>query len=207
VTLASLLIFFHESICNSNSPGTESECYVTTDVRSSSLSWNKAPIWGLRPEFYYCQTVVGLLMWGALPDERTGLSFTIVAGPRQRSHSRVRVPWDSRFYFTLSDSRLPILSPPTTRRATVEVFDPASTRDRPRTFRYTSYIPSARIVRKHCLQRFFYCCASIRSCDTFLFSRYHATDNIMSQYTHAYCVRSFEHSYGKQLKVCPINSV
>jgi hypothetical protein len=35
-------------------------------------------------------------MWGALSDERTGLSFTIAAGPQQRSHSRVRVPWESR---------------------------------------------------------------------------------------------------------------
>jgi hypothetical protein len=49
-------------------------------------------MWGLRPDFYHCQTVVGLLMWGALSDERTGLSFKIAAGPRQRSHSRVRVP-------------------------------------------------------------------------------------------------------------------
>jgi hypothetical protein len=46
-------------------------------------------------------------MWGALSDERTSLSFTIAAGPRQRNHSRVRVPRDSRPYFTLSDSRLP----------------------------------------------------------------------------------------------------
>jgi hypothetical protein len=70
----------------------ESESYVTTDGQSASLSWNKAPIWGLRPDFYYCQTIEGLLMWGALSDERTSLSFTIAAGPRQRSHSRVRVP-------------------------------------------------------------------------------------------------------------------
>jgi hypothetical protein len=28
-------------------------------------------------------------MWGALSDEGTGLPFTIVAGPRQRSHSWV----------------------------------------------------------------------------------------------------------------------
>jgi hypothetical protein len=35
---------------------------------------------------------------------------------------------DSRPYFTVSDSRLPFSSPPTTRRVTVEVFDPASTR-------------------------------------------------------------------------------
>jgi hypothetical protein len=34
----------------------------------------------------------------------------------------------SRPYFTVSDLRLPFSSPPTTRRVTVEVFDPASTR-------------------------------------------------------------------------------
>jgi hypothetical protein len=45
-------------------------------------------------------------MWGALIDERTGLPFTIAAGPRQRSHSWVRVPWDSWPYFIVSDSRL-----------------------------------------------------------------------------------------------------
>jgi hypothetical protein len=67
-------------------------------------------------------------MWGAVSDERTGLSFTTAAGPRQRSRSWVRVPWDSWPHFTLSDLRLPFSSPPTTRRATVEVFDPASTR-------------------------------------------------------------------------------
>jgi hypothetical protein len=68
-------------------------------------------------------------MWGALSNERTGLLFTLTAGPRQRSHSRVRVPLDLRSHFTASNSRLPFSSPPTTRRATVEVFDPASTRD------------------------------------------------------------------------------
>jgi hypothetical protein len=115
---------------NSNSKVrvTEVESYVATDGQSVSLSWNKAPIWGLRPDLYYCQTVAGLLMWGALSDYRTGLSFTIAAGPRQRSHSVVRVPWDSGPYFTVSNSRLLFSSPPTTRGATVEVFDPASTR-------------------------------------------------------------------------------
>jgi hypothetical protein len=65
-----------------------------TDGLSASLPWNKAPIWGLRPDFYYCQTVAGLLMWGALSLKRMGLLFTIAAGPRQRNHFRVRVPWD-----------------------------------------------------------------------------------------------------------------
>jgi hypothetical protein len=77
----------------------ESESYITTDGQSASLSWNKAPIWGLRPDFYYCQTVAGFLIWGTVSDERTNLSFTIAAGPRQRSHSQVRVLWDSTTIF------------------------------------------------------------------------------------------------------------
>jgi hypothetical protein len=85
----------------------ESESYVTADGQSASLSWNKAPIWGLRRDLYYCQTVRGLSMWGVLSDERTGLSFTIAAGTRQRSHSRVRVPCDWRSYITVSDSNFP----------------------------------------------------------------------------------------------------
>jgi hypothetical protein len=106
-------------------PFSKSQSYVTTDGQSASLSWCQAPIWGLRPDFYCCQTVAGLLMWGALSDERTGLPFTIAAGPRQRSH--FRVPSSVVLIFTVSYSRLPFPSPPTTRRATVEVFDPAST--------------------------------------------------------------------------------
>jgi hypothetical protein len=81
-----------------------------------------------------------------------GLSFTIAAGPRQRNHCQVRVPRAP--HFTFSNSRfpptwrtrspylyppgtgwfsynprhwVPFSSPPTTRRATVEVLDPAST--------------------------------------------------------------------------------
>jgi hypothetical protein len=48
-----------------------------TDGQPASPSWNKAPIWGLRPDLYYSLTVAGLLIWGALSDERTCLSFII----------------------------------------------------------------------------------------------------------------------------------
>jgi hypothetical protein len=67
-----------------------SEPCIRIDGQSASLSWNKAPIWDLRPDFCYCQTVAGLLMWDALSDERTGLSFIFPIGPRQRSHFRVQ---------------------------------------------------------------------------------------------------------------------
>jgi hypothetical protein len=67
---------------NHNKAESESESDITNDGQSASLSWNKTPIWGLPRDFYYCQTVAGLLIWGALSDERTGLSVTIAAGPR-----------------------------------------------------------------------------------------------------------------------------
>jgi hypothetical protein len=40
-------------------------------------------------------------MWGAPSDERTGLSFTIAAVPRQRRHFRVRVPRNSSTFYCL----------------------------------------------------------------------------------------------------------
>jgi tryptophan-rich sensory protein len=55
----------------------ERESYITTNGQMASLSWCQAPIWGLQPDFYYCQTIAGLLMWVALSDEKTGLSFTM----------------------------------------------------------------------------------------------------------------------------------
>jgi hypothetical protein len=69
----------------------QSQSYVATDGQPASLSWNNAPIWGLQPDLDYCLTVKGLLIWGALSDETTGLSFAIATGPRQHSHFQVRV--------------------------------------------------------------------------------------------------------------------
>jgi hypothetical protein len=103
---------------------------VSRDQRhGSSLPYSRFS----RPDESYITTRFlllsdSLLMWSALCDERTGLSFTVAASPSQRSHFRVQVLWNSWPYFTLSHSRIPFSSPPTTRRATVEVFDPAPTR-------------------------------------------------------------------------------
>jgi hypothetical protein len=100
-------------------------------------------------------------MLGVLSDERTVLSFAIATGPRQRSHSRVRVPWDSRPYFTVSDSRLPFSSPPMTRRAGGGI----------RSRLHTGYYCNCRrqlaiwlwvgLNRKHSFQQSLYCCIFI----------------------------------------------
>jgi hypothetical protein len=63
----------------SRSQSENSACDKFLGVTSRSWPWE--PIWGLRPDFY-CQRIAGLLMWGALSDERMGPSFTIAAGPR-----------------------------------------------------------------------------------------------------------------------------
>jgi hypothetical protein len=48
---------------------------------------------GVEPQhIYYFLTVTVLFLWGALSDERAGLSFVYAAGPRQGSLSWVRVP-------------------------------------------------------------------------------------------------------------------
>jgi hypothetical protein len=62
-------------------------------------------------------------MWGPLSDEMTGLSLKIAFGL-----ASAVILGDPRPYFTVSELRLPNLSPPTTRRVTVELFDLASTR-------------------------------------------------------------------------------
>jgi hypothetical protein len=110
------------------------EMWLTAQVKvkvtlrlTVSKSWYRAPS-GAYDQIFICLTVAFLFPWGALSDERTGLSFVCAAGPCQRSLSRLLVPWDLRPYFTVSDLRRPFSSPPTTRRVTVEVFDPASTR-------------------------------------------------------------------------------
>jgi hypothetical protein len=74
--------------------------------------------------FITVKTVACFLMLGALSDERTILSFTIAAGPRQRIHFRDRVPWDSWPHFTVSDSRLPFSSPPMVEVSSFGQFSP-----------------------------------------------------------------------------------
>jgi hypothetical protein len=97
----------------------ESESYVTTDGQSARRSWNKAPIWSLRPDFYYCSTVEGLLMWGALLTRGSVIYNCFWRSPAQSFSGPSPVGLAIIFYFS---------SPPTTHRGAVEVFDPAATR-------------------------------------------------------------------------------
>jgi hypothetical protein len=117
-----------------------------------------------------------------------GLSFTIAAGPRQCSHSQVRVPLDSWPHFTVSDSRLPQPGGPGPRiyipqeqvgpvilLGTGFPFLPLLPLAGPRWIYSTPpphgililaawghrYIASGRIHGKH---RFPYCCVLIRCC-------------------------------------------
>jgi hypothetical protein len=95
---------------------------------SQSVSLGVEPPSGAHDQIFFTLWHLRSCFVGRPSDKRTGLSFVYGADPCQRGLSRVRVPWNSRPYFTVSDSRLPFSSPPTTRRVTVEGFDPASTR-------------------------------------------------------------------------------
>jgi hypothetical protein len=100
---------------------------------SQSVSLGVEPHLGLMTRYLLpFDRVTVLFLCGVLSNERTVLSFVYATGPRQRSISRVRVPLDSWPYFTVSDLKLPFSSPPTTRRVTVEIFEPAFTQMWPR---------------------------------------------------------------------------
>jgi hypothetical protein len=73
-------------------------------------------------------TVTILFLWAVLSDDVRVCLLCMLLALTSRVFLGVRVPWDSWPYFTVLDSRLPLSSSPTTRGATVEVFDPASTR-------------------------------------------------------------------------------
>jgi hypothetical protein len=128
---------------------TKSKSKSHCDWRSVGKSWCRAPSGAHDQIFITIWQLRSCSLWDALSDERMGLSFVHAAGPCQRSLSRARVHWDSRPYFTPSNLRLPFSSPPTTRRVTVEVFDPASTRIGWLTKDSTHYIALHGSHRKH----------------------------------------------------------
>jgi hypothetical protein len=120
------LLLSASSYCLTEQSRAETYCRQSAGTVTPGIGprWDPWPYicWMSRPLQWF------FFLWGALSDERTGLAFIYAAGLCQRNLSLVRAPWVSRQYFTVSHLRLPFSSPPTTRRVTVEVFDPASTR-------------------------------------------------------------------------------
>jgi hypothetical protein len=102
---------------------------VIEDEVTLRLTASQSVSLGVEPHLLF--DIYGLVFVGRPLWWEDGLRLFLQNGRNiyARSLSRVRVPWNSRQYFTVSDSRLPFLSPSTTRRVTVEVFDPASTQE------------------------------------------------------------------------------
>jgi hypothetical protein len=109
----------------------ESEsCYDRRSVGQSVLVYSAHP--GLTTRFFFPFGIrntsdsnvldsVGRPLW-----REDGSVFCMCRWPLPGQCFSVLVPWDLRPYVTVSDLRLPFSSPPTTRRVTVEVFNPAS---------------------------------------------------------------------------------
>jgi hypothetical protein len=85
-----------------------SQCQLKLRLTVSQYVLMSSPIWGSWPDTYWL--LRPCLLWGALSDDRTGLSFVCAADLCQRSLSRVRFP------ITVSDLRLYFSLSPTTRR-------------------------------------------------------------------------------------------
>jgi hypothetical protein len=77
--------------------------------RFSANQFLLAPIpWDPRPAIFFSTgRLRAQFLCNILSDQRMSLLFIISVGPRQRSHSQVRVQRDSWPNFTVSNSRLP----------------------------------------------------------------------------------------------------
>jgi hypothetical protein len=100
-----------------------------------------SPIWGSRPDFYYCHTVAPSLTRGRV--SRLQLLLVVASAAILWSESRgtyyhiLLTQWARFPYLFPRGTRwtsysprhwVPFSSPPTTRRAAVELFEPAFTR-------------------------------------------------------------------------------
>jgi hypothetical protein len=106
----------------------ESESYVTIDGQSVSLSWNKAPIWHLRPHFYYCHTVAGLLIWDTVWREDRSVVYNCCWSSPAQSFSGPSLGWLVTIFYCLRfDTSVFVASYDSLDVG--GVFDPASTQE------------------------------------------------------------------------------
>jgi hypothetical protein len=74
----------------------QSQSHITTHSQTSqSVSLRVEPHVGLMTRYVLLFDSYGFVLWGALSDERTGLSFVYAAGHYQGSLSRDLVTWES----------------------------------------------------------------------------------------------------------------
>jgi hypothetical protein len=146
----------------------QSQSNVTTDSRPVCL--------GVKPQSRAQDKIfVTVRQLGVCWSEGPSLTFTIAAGPRQRSHSQVRVPWDSWPHFTVirfdTPSTWRVRSPYlyTPRNRVAQLYPQGTGFYFRRLLRLASVgwmysIPPSRRGphRKHHVQHFFYCCVCIR---------------------------------------------
>jgi hypothetical protein len=98
----------------------QSKSYFTTGgLPPVSSFWLRAP-WDSRPDFFSQLNTCCHSPYITSPLTRGWVCHLELLLSLARAFILwSKVQWDSRPYFTVSDSRLPFLSPPTTRRATV----------------------------------------------------------------------------------------
>jgi hypothetical protein len=85
----------HSDFKSQSQSQSQSQSYVTTDGQSASLSWNRAPIWGLRPDFYYCRRLQAC--WsGALSLWRGDGSYVCHSNFKSQSHSQSYIATDGQ---------------------------------------------------------------------------------------------------------------
>jgi hypothetical protein len=95
-----------------------SRSHVTMDVQSDSLSWNKAHIWGLRPDFYYSGSCWFVDARRSLWREDRSVFYNCCwLLPAQSFSGLSPLRLETIFYSLRFETSL--FSPPTTRRATL----------------------------------------------------------------------------------------
>jgi hypothetical protein len=125
-SLTSCLRMNHESRMTTHKWMRQSQSHIATDGQAVSKSWCRAPS-GAHDQIYvyYYLTITVLLLWGALADERTGLSFVYAAGLASavflgseslgtRDHTLLSQIWDFHFrrLLRLAGSRWRYSTPP-----------------------------------------------------------------------------------------------
>jgi hypothetical protein len=103
----------------------QSQSHIVTDRQSVSKSWCRAPS-EAHDQIFLTVSQLRSCLCGAPSWMRGLICLLYMLLSLASAISRIQVPWDLRPYFTVSDLKIPFSLPFTTRRFTVEVFDPVA---------------------------------------------------------------------------------